>query len=453
MKLRVIYDEMLRTKVAPVTVFDAQLKKEAEEMLSVMHSYRGIGLAANQVGLNKQLIVYELIPDKTDKEQKDLPTIPRTILANAWIVKFSKEKEVINEGCLSLPGLELPVERSLGVTVEAQNLDGKKVTIKAKGLHARVLQHEIDHTNGILFTDRAKELNVLKHYVGAKIVFFGSDEFSAEVFRGLTTAGLNVMAVICESDKPSGRGGVLKPVPMAEIATAVEVPVFKPESKSEIAEILAQLSPHLVVLASYGKILPENVLEIPTFGCLNVHPSLLPKYRGATPLQSAILAGEKATGVTVMKMNAGVDTGEIVAQTSTEIVPDETFLTLRDRLSAVGSQCLVKNIPTYLAGQAKLQRQGIDATQTVKFSKDMGEIDWEKSYSEIDRQIRALNPWPGTFTFVGEQRLKILTAEIKDGELALQTVQLEGKNAVTWTDFVRGHAQQLKKESWYGKIA
>ena len=154
-----------------------------------------------------------------------------------------------------------------------------------------------------------------------------------------------------------------------------------------------------------------------------------------------------------MKMNAGVDTGEIVAQTSTEIVPDETFLTLRDRLSAVGSQLLIKTIPTYLAGQAKLQRQGIDATQTVKFSKDMGEIDWEKSYSEIDRQIRALNPWPGTFTFVGEQRLKILTAEIKDGELALQTVQLEGKNAVTWTDFVRGHAQQLKKESWYGKIA
>ena len=448
-KVRVIYDPILRKEVKPVTVFNNELKELSEEMLLVMHKNIGMGLAANQLGENKNLLVVEYRPVKDDKDSRPIPPMA---LCNARIIKSSQETNTKIEGCLSLPGLELLVTRPSGVTIEAQDLTGKPVTIKAKGLLARILQHEVDHLDGILFTDHAQGVKNIRNYNWANIVFFGSDEFSAEVLSGLISSGLNVVAVVTETDKRAGRGDNTVAPLVKKLANKLEIPVIQPENKEEITSVLKQLNPDLVVLASYGKILPEEALEIPTYGALNVHPSLLPKYRGATPLQSALLAGEKETGVTIMKMNKGVDTGEIVSQTTTQISSEDTFISLRNRLSSIGSQLLIKSIPSYLSGQANLQLQGSDSTQTKKLVKEMGEIDWSDSAEQIDRQIRGLNPWPGTFTFIGGKRLKILEAEIIGDKLALKVVQLEGKNPISWSEFVRGYEQQLKNCSWYSKI-
>ncbi len=449
-KVRKIYDPILRQPAAPVTVFDEQLKKLSKEMLLVMHDNSGMGLAANQFGANIDLLVLEYRPIKDDPNAKPIGPMA---LSNARVIKASQVTETISEGCLSLPGLELAVTRSSGVTVIAQDLTGKPVTIKAKGLLARILQHEIDHLDGSLFTDRATGVKNLKNFAWAKIVFFGSDQFSLTILESLIGAGLNITAVITETDKPSGRGQQIKVPKIKTIASQTGITVVQPQTKTEIIDVLDQLQPDLVILASYGKILPEQALGIPLYGALNVHPSLLPKYRGATPIQSTILAGDQVTGVTIMKMNAGVDTGEIVSQTTAPIAPDETFLTLRDRLSTVGVRLLLKTLPLYLSGQVKIQPQSGKATETRQLSKEMGEIDLLASPETIDRQIRALNPWPGTFTFLGDKRLKILSATIDGKKITLETVQLEGRNPTAWPEFVRGHAKQLKNCSWYANIA
>ncbi|MDP3993030.1 MAG: methionyl-tRNA formyltransferase [bacterium] len=453
-KVRVIYDPILRQEVKPVTVFDDELKKLSEEMFLVMHKNIGMGLAANQLGVDKDLLVIEYRPANLPAgEDKGTKAILPIAICNAKVTKSSKETDTFVEGCLSLPGLELSVARPSGVTVEGQDLSGKSVVIKAKGLLARILQHEVDHLDGVLFTDRATGVKNIKNYNWAKIVFFGSDQFSSIILEGLINAGLNVMAVVTETDKRAGRGDQLVAPLIKNLALENQVAVVQPETKEEITSILKQLQPDLVILASYGKILPAEALEVPTYGALNVHPSLLPKYRGATPLQSAILDGEKETGVTIMKMNAGVDTGEIVAQTKIGLSDTETFISLRDQLSQLGARLLASQLPMYLSGQTNLQFQGSDTTTTKKLTKEMGEIDWSEQAEIIDRKVRALNPWPGTFTFVGDKRLKVLEANLKDGKLSLKTVQLEGKSLTSWPEFVRGYEQQLKNCSWYGKIS
>ncbi len=451
MELRYIYDPVLRQKARPVEVFDAALKKRAEAMVPVMKAHSGLGLAAPQVGNDERLIVYGYEPTGPDDE---LPRIPFMYLANPRVAKFSQEKDTMPEGCLSLPGLELPVERSSGVVVEANDLDGKPVTIKAKGIVARILQHEIDHLDGVLFTDRAKNLGKLTDYSYARIVFFGSDSFSLPVFTALVDAGLHVLAAVVETDKPAGRGQKLQSPIMKQAAIKRGVAVFQPETKSEITALLEQLEPDLVVLASYGKILPAEALAVPLYGSLNVHPSLLPKYRGATPIQSAILSGEEETGVTIMTMAAAVDAGRIVLQETAPITAHDTSVTLREKLAKRGAALLLRALPPYLAGQANLEAQDeAKVTTTTKLSKEMAQIDWTQPPHLVDRQIRALQPWPGAFTYLEGKRLKILASQMKGDRVELLNVQLEGKTPTAWPDFVRGYQSALKKTDWYAKIA
>ncbi len=450
MQVKVIYDPFLRRVAKEVTTFDERLKKEAAEMLVTMRSHDGLGLAGVQVGLDKRLIV---LGYKRSGKDDELPNIPDTALVNPRVSKFSKEKETMTEGCLSLPGLELPVERSAGVVVEAQNLEGKPVTIKAKGIFARILQHEIDHINGILFTDHAKELNKLEHYQFAKIVFLGSDDFSDVVLNSLIDAKLSVMAAITETAKRAGRGSITVEPLIKTTAEKNGIAVFQPEDKQDLTKIIEQLKPDLLVLASYGKILPAAALEAPKYGSLNIHPSLLPKYRGATPIQTAILNGDKETGVTVMTMAPAVDAGGIVAQEKLTIEPTDTFPTLKTKLAELGATLLIKNLPKYLSGQAKIKLQDEDGVaNTIKLTKEMGEIDWNNSPEQIDRHIRAFTPWPGTFTTMSGQRLKIITAHLDAKELAFDVVQLEGKQPTNWADFKRGYLNQLTKESWFSTI-
>lgn len=449
MKLRYVHDLFLRKTVKEITVFDAELKKEADQMLKIMKDFNGLGLSANQVGLNKRLLVLGYEPLGQEDE---LPKIPFQVVCNPKIIKFSQEKISAPEGCLSFPNLEIPILRSSGVIVEAQDTTGARRVIKAKGLYARILQHEIDHLNGVIFTDYLKHGQTVD--LGfMKIVFFGSDEFSLPIYHALRDSGLNVISVITETAKPSGRGQILKQPPIAELAQKHQIAVFQPETKDDITHIVKQLQPDLIVLASYGKILPLETLEIPPYGCLNVHPSLLPKYRGATPLQSAILAGDKTTGVTLMKMSPSVDAGELVAQVEVPITLDETTTSLKQKTAEIGAKLLVKVLPPFVLGIAPTHIQDEQAvTRTKKLSKEDGEINWDQNCLLIDRQIRALNPWPGTYTWLSGKRLKILEAYCSRHKLILKTVQLEGKKPAKWSDFIRGHSQELTEEAWYSKI-
>lgn len=360
----------------------------------------------------------------------------------------------MTEGCLSLPGLELPVERSAGVTVEYQDLMGAKKLVKVKGLLARVIQHEVNHLDGILFTDHVKNYKNLADYRFARIVFIGSDGFSLPNLKALWEAGLNVMAVITETDKPAGRGQQIKESVIKTYAKDVGIAVFQPETTGDLTAIVEQLEPDLLVLASYGKILPDKALEWPTYGAINVHPSLLPKYRGATPIQSAILNGETVTGVTIMEMVTKVDAGQIILQQKVDILEDETTPKLRARLAKTGAKMLVEAIPEYLSGQANLRQQNADlATLTKRFKKEDGEIDWSQPAEQIVNQVKALQPWPGTYTYLNGKLLKMKSAKIIDGKVLPEVVHLEGKTETNWADFVKGYRNQLTRESWYGKIA
>lgn len=450
MNVKVIYNPLLRKTADKVTVFDAKLEKTANEMLKTMKGHSGIGLAANQVGVDKRLIVmgYE---KKDDKDE--MPNIPFIKLCNPKVVKFSKEKDTSTEGCLSIPGLELLVERSVGVVVEAQDLAGNKVTVKARGWFARVLQHEIDHIDGILFTDKVKNYRKLTNYKFSRIVFVGSDDFSVTHLTALVEAGLNVVAVITETDKRAGRGKEIKSSVVKEYAKTNSIAVFQPEDTDNLTGIVKEIKADLIVLASYGKILPQEALDAPTFGAINVHPSLLPKYRGATPIQSAIISGENETGVTIMSMSKTVDAGEIISQEKLKILEDETSPMLRSRLAKLGKKLLIEAIPEYLSGRARLLAQDSSKkTLTKRFKKEDGEINWEEPAEKIVRKIRALQPWPSTYTFLGDKRLKIVSAYYRDGKVLPLTVQIEGKKRISWEEFSANNNERLTRESWYGKI-
>lgn len=205
-------------------------------------------------------------------------------------------------------------------------------------------------------------------------------------------------------------------------------------------EDIKKIGPELVVVANFGKIIPQELLDIPRLGCLNVHPSLLPKYRGPSPIQTAILNGDKQTGVTIFLMDAQVDHGPILAQKKTIIGENETAPLLYERLAYLGADLLIDTIPDWIQGKIKLQPQDERrAVYTKKLTRAQGEIDWTRSVKFIDRQIRALQPWPGAYTFYQGKRLKILKAEVKKNQLILREVQLEGKKPMAFEDFLRGH--------------
>lgn len=445
------YADILHRPTKKVSQFNQALEALVAQMKEIMATSDGIGLAANQIGEDKQLLVTGYKPiDKKDQT----PAVPFSVLINPKIVQQGKKQVSMDEGCLSLPGFELPVARPDEVIVEAVDEHNNPQKITAKGLYAHVLQHEIDHLNGILFPQRATDWQDIKHYRHLKIVFLGSDDFSLPVLEGLRENQLNVFAVITETDKPTGRGGKIGQTEVKKYALKNDLPLFQPLDKEELTDIISQLQPDLLILASYGKIIPAEALAVPPYGSLNLHPSLLPRHRGATPIQSAILAGDKLTGVTLMQMVATVDAGKIVAQEKLALLAQDTTTSLRQSLSKIATDLLIKYLPAYLCARAKLTTQEPShLTLTKKLDKQMGEINWENDPATIDRQIRALNPWPGTYTFLAGKRLKITKSHLENEKLALDEVQLEGKKPALWQDFSRGYSHLLTKEPWFSKIS
>lgn len=302
-----------------------------------------------------------------------------------------------------------------------------------------------------------------------RIIFMGTPELAAASLSVLLREpGFQIVAVVTQPDRPKGRDLKLQASPVKELAVKAGLPVLQPAKAREesfIAELRA-LQPELIAVAAFGQILPKAILDLPRWGCLNVHTSLLPKYRGASPIQSAILNGETETGVTIMRMDVGLDTGDSLTQRTTPIRDEDNAATLHDRLAQLGAELLVQTIPDYVAGKIQPQPQQHElATHVAKIKKEEGRIDWQQPARSIWNRIRAFTPWPGAFTFLPAQPrpvlLKIWQAEIMSGQgtpgeiltadkkgvmiacgegaLRVTSLQREGGRRMIAAEFLAGH--------------
>jgi methionyl-tRNA formyltransferase len=296
----------------------------------------------------------------------------------------------------------------------------------------------------------------------------GTPQFAVPALDALTQH-FNVVAVVTQPDAPAGRGRSLTASPVKQYALQHGLSVLQPVSLKppEVVAVLREYAPDMIVVAAFGQILRRDVLALPPRGCINVHASLLPRWRGASPISAAIAAGDPTTGVTIMLMEAGVDSGPILTQRSDSIRADDTTATLTERLSALGAELLVETLPGWLAGEISPQRQ--DETLVTKcgqLKKEEGRIDWSRSASEIERHVRAMIPWPVAWTtWQGRQlqvkrarlwtatpsptqvpgtvitNAKALGVQCGEGVVELLEVQLEGKRNIPAADFLRGQQQ------------
>jgi methionyl-tRNA formyltransferase len=263
-----------------------------------------------------------------------------------------------------------------------------------------------------------------------RTIFMGTSAFAVPILEALVNCNfVELLAVITQPDKPAGRNLRLQPPPTKQIAINFDIPVLQPEKARdpEFIEQLKEFSPHLIVVAAYGQILPQSILDIPPFGCLNVHASLLPKYRGAAPIQWAIINGETETGVTIMKIDAGLDSGPILTKRVVEIQPDDTAQTLHDKLAQAGSELLIETIPPYINGKITPQPQDdSQATYAPKIQKEHAKIDWSLPSRDIINRIRAFNPWPVAYTFIGTGGKKTMLKIWSAIEIPLPTTSAPG---------------------------
>lgn len=300
-----------------------------------------------------------------------------------------------------------------------------------------------------------------------RIIFLGTPDFAVPVLQALVDhPAFEVAGVVTQPDRPAGRGREISAPPVKQRALALNLPVFQPEKLRgpEAVDQLGAWSPDVLVVAAFGQILRQPILDLAPYGSINVHASLLPRWRGAAPIQYAIRAGDRETGITIMKMDPGLDTGPIILQRATPIAPDETGASLHDKLAALGAEILPDALTSYLAGELVPRPQpdeGITYAPTLK--KSEGQINWSLSAELIDRQVRAFYPWPGTFTFLGTDMLKVIGGKplkednpnlepgtilthntglaVKTGEglYRLDSVQLAGKKQMTSQAFLAGH--------------
>jgi len=300
----------------------------------------------------------------------------------------------------------------------------------------------------------------------SRIIFMGTPEFAVPVLDALTRTNHSIVGVFTRLDKPAGRGGKLAPSPVKQLAASRALPFFQPKTLKSAEEIerLRDLRPDLIIVSAYGLILPRDVLAIPPRGCINTHASLLPRHRGASPISAAILAGDAETGITLMQMDEGIDTGPILAQRALPIERDDTTGSLTTQLANLAAELLIEHLPRILAGNLAPQTQDeARATYAKMIEKEQGLIDWTGAAEEIARRVRAFNPWPSAYTFWNGTQLRILRAEprlipesplheagqvIERGKnitvvcgkdaLLLHEIQMAGKRAMKIEEFVRG---------------
>lgn len=306
-----------------------------------------------------------------------------------------------------------------------------------------------------------------------KTIFMGTPDFAATILEELIRAGHEVLAVVTQPDKQKGRGQAVSFTPVKELALKHGLPVYQPIKVKEesFLETLRQLQPEVILVAAFGQILPKVLLDLPKYGCINVHASLLPKYRGAAPIQYSILEGEEETGITIMYMGVGIDTGDMIMQDKLTITPEDTGGSLHDKLAVLGADLLMRALVDIEAGTAtRTPQDASKATHVKMIDKEMGKIDFTLPAIRIERLIRGLNPWPSAFTSLQGKSLKIWQARVgaveltesheyrlaqpgevtqilKDGlvvktgegALVVTELQLEGKKRMPADAFLRGY--------------
>ena len=305
-----------------------------------------------------------------------------------------------------------------------------------------------------------------------RTIFLGTPEFGVSCLEALVQSDFfDLVAVISQPDKPVGRRQELLSPAIKTTAQKYHLPVHQPIKIKTETELIKKLDPELIVVVAYGQIIPESILAIPRFGCINVHGSLLPRYRGAACLQAAIINGDRYSGITVMQMDKGLDTGPILARKKIKLAKEETIDSLHDKLSLVGAKLLIKTLKRYINGRLKAKPQSEDGASYVKMiKKEAGHLDWTKSATAIERQIRAFNPWPGSYGFLSNHKLKLnkvmfkilavrsdpikvnshpigqiflhnsaLAVQCGQNSLVIIKLQLEGKRAMEVDEFLRGN--------------
>jgi methionyl-tRNA formyltransferase len=304
-----------------------------------------------------------------------------------------------------------------------------------------------------------------------KIVFMGTPQFAVQPLRALAGAGHEIAGVVTRIDKPAGRGRVLA-APAAKIAAQeMGIPVYQPRRvrDPEFLATLKGLHPEAIVVAAYGQILPKDVLALPRFGCINIHASLLPSYRGAAPINWAIIRGDEETGVTIMQMDEGMDTGAVLMKESIPIDPNDTAGTLTGKLSALGARLITRAMPLIAEGKlVPATQDSSQATLAPLLKKEDGFIDWKLAAAEIHNRVRGLTPWPGAFGNVDGKIVKIIESQVSSGsgepgklyqednntltvgagsgQLRILTIQPEGKKPMTAAEFLRGHRGLIGKK-------
>ena len=295
------------------------------------------------------------------------------------------------------------------------------------------------------------------------IIFMGTPDFAAASLEALISSEHEVLAVVTQPDKPKGRKGELTPSPVKTIAVEHNIKVYQPVKvrESEFVEVLRGYKPDVIVVVAFGQIIPGSILTIPKYGCVNIHGSLLPKYRGAAPIQWAVLDGEKETGITSMLMDKGLDTGDMLIKKAITLAEDETSGSLFEKMMALGAETLLETLEGLEKGSITPEKQGESPTAYAKMlTKEMGHIDFTRKAAELDCFVRGMNPWPSAYTVLGGKTLKIWkTRAVEEdgkagsvlrvgresftvgcGENALEVfeVQLEGKRRMSAEDFLKG---------------
>ena len=251
-----------------------------------------------------------------------------------------------------------------------------------------------------------------------RVSFMGAQDVSVGTLEAIIEAGHEVALVVTQPDKPKGRGKTMQYTPVKECALSHGIEVFQPVKIRETANIeyLRKFNADIIIVVAFGQILSKSILDMPRYGCINVHASLLPKYRGAAPIQWAVINGDEFTGVTTMRMDEGVDTGDMIAKSTVRLAPDETGGSLFDKLSAEGARLCVETMKMIEDGTAEYTPQNSEeATHTSMISKELGFIDWTKPAVEIERLIRGLNPWPSAYTHLNGKTFKVWSAKVIDG--------------------------------------
>jgi methionyl-tRNA formyltransferase len=297
-----------------------------------------------------------------------------------------------------------------------------------------------------------------------RLIFMGTPQFAVAPLRALAAARHEIVGVVTRTDKPAGRGRTVTAPPVKVAAQELGLAIFQPKRvrDPEFIGILRTLAPEAIIVAAYGQILPKEVLTLPKFGCVNIHASLLPAYRGAAPINWAIIRGEQETGITVMLMDEGMDTGAILMQESIPIGPDDTAGALKEKLALLGAKIIITALPLLESGKlTPVPQDGTKATMAPLLKKGDGLIDWRLSAREIHNRVRGLSPWPGAYSSLDKNLVKIIATGVLDGTgepgslyerdknalvagtgsglLRIVSIQPEGKKPMTAGEFMRGH--------------